>query len=324
VNINRKTFLMQLGGALTALDASFAIAQSGGGTITIVVPYAPGGAADLTARLLAQKLSERLARTVLVENKSGAAGQIGTQFVVRAEPDGNTLVLSPSGSISVTGHFKKLPYDPLKDLAAVALLAYVPSAIAVPASSSYKTLNDLLDAAKRNQAGVSYGVAGVGTHMHLSGELLSAMTGTKLVPIAYRGDTPSVAALVAGETDACIAGLGALQPMAKAGRIRILALTNSRRTSTAPNIPTAAESGVKGYSANAWIGMFAPAGTPDSVAERLNTEIAQIVRLADVKAALATAGLEPASMSIPEFIAFLVEDSKRWGALIRERGIKAE
>ncbi len=293
-------------------------------TLKIVVPFAPGGSTDIVARLVGMKLAESLGKTAVIENKPGAGGQIGILQVVRSTPDGNTLVVTPSGPISVTAHTAKLPYDPATDLTPVALVALVPTAIAVSADSPYKSVPELVAASKRNPAGISYGVAAYGTHMHLSGELLKAMTGANLIAIPYRGAAPTVAAIVSGEASVGIADLATLMPMARAGRLRILALTGARRTSIAPDVPTIDESGVKGYGADAWMGFFAPAGTPPEVIEKLNAAVSRILLQDDVKAALHASSLEPVSMSPSELRKFLASDYKQWGELIRKANIKME
>lgn len=323
MHLNRRPFLSCLAAAV-ALAVSPSVFAQASNQLKVVVPFAPGGSADVTARLVGTKVAERLGKTLVVDNKSGAGGQIGLKQVISSPADGNTLLITPSGPISISTHLGKLPYDPAKDLTPVAMIAFVPTAIAVSAASSIMSLKDLIAEGKNNPRGISYAVAAVGTHMHLSGELLRSMTGAKLEAIPYRGTAPAVTAIVGGEVPAGVSDLSTLLPMAKGGRLRILAVTGEQRTSTAPDIPTVAELGVKGYAADAWIGMFAPAGTPVAMVNRLNAEVAEVLKQPDVRSALAAAGLEPMPMTPARLQSFLDADSKKWGQLIKSSNIKIE
>jgi len=290
--------------------------------IRIIVPYPPGGSADFTARTVGVKISEGIGQPVVVENRSGAAGQVGIQAVVRSPADGYTLLTTPNGAVSISGHFQKLPYDPAKDLAPVAMLAWVPIGIAVNAAVPIHNLNDFIGFSKGKPDGVSYSVSGVGTHMHLAGELLKSMTGANLVAVPYRGTAPAATAVLSGEVPASISDLTTLLPHATSGRIRILALVNSARTTTAPDLPTVAESGVPGYGADSWIGMFAPAGTPPHIIARLNAEVARSLALPEVRQALGKAGLEPAPMKSDDMGRFVLDEIKKWGKVIKDGNIK--
>lgn len=290
--------------------------------IRIIVPVAPGGSADFIVRTVGVKISESVGQPVVVENRPGASMQIGIQAVVRSPADGYTLVVTPSGPISVSGHFQKLPYDPAKDLVPVAMLVWVPAGIAVNAALPIHNLNDFIVFSKGKPDGVSYSVAAIGTHMHLAGELLKSMTEARLVAVPYRGTAPAATAILSGEVPAGISDLATLLPHAMSGRIRILAIVNSARTATAPNLPTVSESGVPGYGADAWIGMFAPVGTPPRIIARLNTEVARSLALPDVRQAIGKAGLEPAPMNSEEMGRFVLDDTRKWGKVIKDANIK--
>jgi tripartite-type tricarboxylate transporter receptor subunit TctC len=321
----RRLCLASLLAALTAAPAaSFAQASGGGDVFKIIVPFAPGAATDILARLVGAKVADRLGKKVVVENKAGAGGQLGLQQAVRSPPDGNTVLMTPSGPISISGHITKLPYDTAKDLVPVAMIAYVPTAIAVSPASPHKSLNDLIAVAKsaNNDRPILYSVSALATHMHLAGELLKKTTGAKLQAVAYRGAAPASLAIASGEVEAGITDLATLLPLAKGGRLRILAVTGAQRTSTAPDLPTVAELGIPGYSADAWLAMFVPVGTPEAVVERLNAEVAHVLTQPDVKAAMANTGLEPMAMALPELRRFIAEDTKKWGNLIRDSNIK--
>ncbi len=308
--------------AILLASAAAAAQQYPAQPVRVILPFAPGGSLDITMRTVGAKLTESLGQPVIIDNRSGAAGQVGIQAVVRSPADGYTLVTTPSGPISITGHLQKLPYDPAKDLVSVAMLAMVPAGIAVNASLPIHSLGEFIKYSKGKSDGVSYGVSAIGTHMHLAGELLKSMTGANLVAVAYRGTAPAVTALVSGEVPAAVADLATLLPQARGGRIRILAVVNSTRTSTAPELPTFAESGVPGYGADAWIGMFAPTGVPQNIIARLNADVARALALADVRQTLEKAGLEPAPMKPEDMSRFVADDIAKWGKVIREANIK--
>ena len=321
-----KRFAMLIAWVLAALLPMAVLAQEKypSQTIRIIVPFAPGGAVDLMARVFAAKLAEHLNNAVIVENRSGAAAQLGIQSVVKAAPDGHTLLVTPSGPISITVHLQKLPYDPATDLVPVAMLSYASVGIAVSQTSEIKTLADLIAAGKSRPQGLNMSVSAIGTHMHLAGALLENMTGAKLVPIAYRGTASAAAAIASGEVDMGVSDLASLLPLARGGRLRILAVVNSARTATAPEIPTVAEMGVPGYGADAWIGLFAPAGTPADLVERLNGEVARALSLPDVRRLYLQAGAEPAQMKPAEMRQFVLDDIKKWGGVIRNAKIKID
>ena len=295
--------------------------QYPGQPIRIIVPYPPGGSSDLAVRTVGAKISESLGQPVVVENRSGAAGQVGIQVVVRSPADGYTLVATPNGPVSISAHLQKLPYDPAKDLVPVAMLAWVPIGIAVNSAVPVHNLKDFIGFSKGKPDGVSYSVSGVGTLMQLAGELMKSMTGANLVAVPYKGAAPAATAILSGEVPAGISDLVTLLPHATSGRIRILALANSTRTTTAPDLPTVAESGVPGYGADGWIGMFAPAGTPPHIIARLNAEVARSLALPEVRQALGKAGLEPAPMRSEDMGRFVLDEIKKWGKVIKDANI---
>ena len=298
--------------------------QYPGQPIRIIVPYPPGGSSDLAVRTVGVKVSESLGQPVVVENRSGAAGQVGIQAVVRSHADGYTLLATPNGPVFISGHLQKLPFDPAKDLVPVAMLAWVPIAIAVHAAVPIHSLNDFIEFSKRKADGVSYSVSGVGTLMQLAGELLKSMTGANLVAVPYKGAAPAATAILSGEVPAGISDLVTLLPHARSGRIRILAVASSTRTTTAPDLPTVAESGVPGYGADGWIGMFAPAGTPPNIIARLNAEVARSLALPEVRLTLGKAGLEPAPMKSDDMGRFVLDEIKKWGKVIKDANIRID
>ncbi|HVZ46503.1 MAG TPA: tripartite tricarboxylate transporter substrate binding protein [Ramlibacter sp.] len=318
--LSRRSLICALPAA--ALASTSALAQQN--VMHIVVPFAPGASTDMLARMVGQKVADKVGKVLVVDNKSGAGGQIGLQYVAKAPADGNTLLLTPSGPMVITAHLMKVPYDPIKDLTPVAMVAYVPTAIAVNADTPYKSLQELLAAAKDSGKPINYSVSARGTHMHLSGELLRRLTATNFTPIPYRGAAPAATAVAGGEVPMTISDLNTLLPLARSGRIRILAVTGSQRTKSAPDIPTVSELGIKGYSADAWIGMFAPAGTPEALVSRLNEETSRVLALPEVVAALQGAGLETMPMTVAQMQSFVTKDSDKWAELVRDAKIKVE
>ncbi len=318
----RSTLTFAVGVFALLLSALAGAQQYPSQPIRIIVPFLPGGSADISARTVGMRLSDSLGQPVVVENRSGATGQVGIQAVIRSPADGYTLLATPNGAVTISGYFQKLPYDPAKDLVPVAMLTWVPIGIAVNAALPVNNLRDFIEFSKEKPGGLSYSTPGIGSHMHLAGELLKSMTGANLTAVPYRGSGPSTAAILSGEVPAGIADLAALLPLAKSERIRILTITNSTRTATAPDIPTVAESGVPGYGADAWIGMFAPAGTPPHIIARLNAEIARSLALPDVRQNLLKAGLEAAPMSSVDMGRFVLDEIKKWGKVIKDGNIK--
>nr|ART40120.1 K157 [uncultured bacterium] len=290
--------------------------------IHIIVPFAPGGSADLIARTIAAKFSDSLGQQTIVENRPAGGGQLGVEMTVNAAPDGHTLLVTPNGTITITRHARQLPYDTAKDLAPVSMLATIPAGVAVNDKLPPKTLADFIKYVKERPGQLNYAIPTIGTHMHLTGELLKAASGMNIVAVPYKGTGPAAAALAGGEVQAGVADLASLLPHASRGAIRILAVTDPKRTSTAPNIPTAAEAGVPGFGVQAWIGMFAPAKTPPAIIARVNSEVAKALNMPDVREILTKAGVEPAP-STPDALAGVVRDQiDNFGKVIKQANIR--
>lgn len=293
-------------------------------TIHIIIPAAPGGSADLVARTIAARLSDTLGKPVVVESRAGAGGVIGVEAVVHAAPDGYTLLCTPGGAVAVVGHLQKLSYDAAKDLAPVAMVAFVGAGIGVNASLPIHNVAELIKASKDNPNGLSFSHSGVGTNMHLSGELLKYMTNANFVPIPYRGTSPAVQAIVSGDVPFGISDLTSLMPMAGAGKLRIIAVINSQRIGSAPDVPTVGESGVAGYAADPWLGIFAPAGTPPEIIKRLNFEIQGALTQPQLRNIFIKAGLEPVTMTPDEMRHFFFAEIEKWGKVIKDIGLKIQ
>lgn len=290
--------------------------------IKIVAAFPPGGGVDLFARTLGSKLQEALGKPVVVENRAGAAGQIGVQAVMRAPADGHTLLASSNSPVVIQPHLKRLEYDPLTVLTPVAVVAWAMLGIAVNPQSPIQNLQDLIAAAKNTSGGIAFSNPGVGTQMHLAGELLNSITGSKLMSIPYGGTSLATAAVVSGEVQVAIADLTPLIGQAEAGRVRMLAIANSRRSLAFPDIPTVAESGVSGYAADAFMALFAPARTPSAIIERLNAEVRRALQMPDVRERFLKAGLEPAILSAKESRELVVSESRKWGGVVKSANIK--
>jgi tripartite-type tricarboxylate transporter receptor subunit TctC len=292
--------------------------------ITLTLPFAPGGSADLSVRVVGERISARLGQPVIIENRPGAGGEIAATSVIRSAPDGYKLLASPNGPVVVVGNLRSISYNPATDLVPVAMLVKVPAGIAVNASLPIHSIADLVKYSKEKPGGVSYGNAGVGSHMHLSGEIFRVKTGANLVAVPYRGTAAVALAVKTGETQMGVSDLTSLMPFAAEGSLRILALVDSKRTSMAPEIPTVAESGVPGFGLDAWIGVFAPKDTPADVVSKLNASIDEALARPDVRKRLITAGLEPWIVRPEEMSAFVKSDLARWGVLLREANVKLE
>ena len=293
-------------------------------TITLVVAYAPGGTGDLVARAVSEKLAAALGQSVVVENRAGAGGAIATRSVVAAPPDGHTLLVGQTGEISITPHWNKAAgYDPDKDLQPVALATIVPLAMVAPGNAPYSTVAEMLKAAA--QKGLSFASAGAGTPGHFAGEVLKLKTKANLAHVPYKGAGPALNDVLGGHVDFFFSGFPAAAPLVKAGKLKLLAVSTGKRSSTAPDVPTVAEaSGIKDFDIALWQGFFAPRGTPKEVVARLNTELNRIIQEPDVKAKFVDGGAEVTPMSVDQFEAFVKTEVRKFAAIIKDAGIKAE
>lgn len=293
--------------------------------IRLVVPFAPGGGTDVLARIIAPKMSERLGQQVIVENRTGAGGNIGTEFVAKSAPDGYTLLLAYIGPIAVgPSLYPKLGFDPVKDFRAVSLMATIPLILVVHPSMPAKSVRELIALAKARPGQLTYGSAGNGTAQQLAGELFKLLTGTKIVAVPYRGGAPASVAVLAGEVDLLFTGALGVFPHIKAGRLRALAVTTPRRLASMPGLPTVAEAGVKGFEVVSWNGIVVPAGTPPAVVQKLNASILDALRAPDVEQRLRSQGLEIVGSSPEEFETFIRDEIAKWAKVVRAAGIKAE
>lgn len=292
--------------------------------LRLVVPFTPGTGIDLVARTVAPKLAERLARPVMVENRVGASGNIGTEAVVRSAPNGSTLLVSVNTLVMNRSLYPKLPFDPIKDLVPVTLTSWGQLVLVSHPKTSYKTASEWVAAAKAAPGRMNYASPGVGTPHHLSMELLKNTAGVFLTHIPYRGTAPAVTDLLGGQIETMFLPIHVALPYIKAGRLTALGIGSDKRHPLLPDVPTLTEAGVGKVNVDMWYGIFAPPGTSAAEVGRLNKEIKDILALDDVRRAFQTQGMDPASSSPEEFKALVEKDAVRWARLIKSQNITAE
>jgi tripartite-type tricarboxylate transporter receptor subunit TctC len=293
--------------------------------IRYIVPFAPGGTTDILGRMVAAGLSSSLGQPVVVENKPGQAGSIGSTELARAAPDGYTV-----GGGTISSHainvtlYPSLPYDPLKDFAPITMLATLPNMLIVHPGLNVNSVKELIALLKSNPNKYSFGSAGNGTSQHISGELFKIMTGTQMQHIPYKGSGPMIPDLLAGTIQLSFENITTAYPPVKAGRLKALAVTSSRRSFVAPDVPTMAEAGLAGYDISSWQAMYAPAGTPREIVARLHAETAKILRAPENQKKLSDLGLDAGGMAPDELLALMRSDIPRLGKVVRESGAKVD
>jgi tripartite-type tricarboxylate transporter receptor subunit TctC len=293
--------------------------------VRMVIAFPAGGGSDIVGRALAQHLTDLLGQPIVVENRGGAGGIIGTEFGARAAPDGYTITVGSSGGFAITPHLNpKLPYDPVRDFAPVGLFTRLTFLINVHPSVPAKSVKELTALAKARPGNLNYGSSGLGATAHLATEHFMALTGAKMIHVPYKGAAPALTALVAGEVDVLFDSMPTSLPHVRSGRIRPLAVTTLQRSELLPQLPTLDESGVKGYELASWFGLFAPAGTPRAVIERLNAAINAATARPELRRQLLNQGAEPLSGTPEDLGAYLRRELDKYGRIIRAAGVKAE
>ena len=293
--------------------------------ITYVVPFAPGGNTDTLARIIGPKLSTALGQPVVVENKPGAGGNIGSDFVAKAKPDGYTILGGTISSHAINASmYPNMPYDPIKNFEPITVLGQAPLLLVVPADSPYKSVKDLLDAAKAKPGALSFASAGNGTSPHLAGELLKSSAKIQATHVPYKGSGPAVTDILAGHVQFMFDTALIVGGHIKAGKLRPLAVTSSKRTSLFPDVPTLAEAGVPGYEIGSWQAVYAPAGTPKPIVERLNAEIVKALKSPDVAERFGGLGMEPVANTPAQMAEFNKAEVAKWAKIVKEANIKAE
>ncbi|HEV7802188.1 MAG TPA: tripartite tricarboxylate transporter substrate binding protein [Burkholderiales bacterium] len=292
--------------------------------IRLIAPFAPGGATDLLARVIGQKISERFGQSVLIDNRVGASGNIGAEIVAKAAPDGYTLLMGGVPHAISMSLYRKLGYDLAKDLSPVAMIASFPSAIVLHPSLPARSIKELIALAKAQPGQLNYGSAGNGSPNHLALELFNTMAHVKMMHVPYKGTGQMVVDLVAGQLQLASMGFPAALQNVKSGKLRVIAVTSASRSPLLPDVPTVAETGLPGFDVTSWYGVFGPAALPQDIVGRLNTEIGGMAAAADVKERFARLGAEPASLAPDAFGRYVRAEIVRWSKVVKDSGAGVE
>ncbi|SFN37803.1 tripartite tricarboxylate transporter substrate binding protein [Variovorax sp. OV329] len=312
----------------TAGLPAFAQAWPTGKPITYMVPFPAGGTTDVLGRLIGQKLGTALGTTVVVDNKGGAGGSVGSEIASRAAPDGYTLLGGTVSSHAINvSLYPKIGYDPIKSFSPVTLIGTNPTVLVVPANSPYKTLKDVVEASKAKPGGLASASAGIGTSQHLSLELLAFKSGVKFNHVPYKGSGPAIQDVIGGQVDMMFDTTVVAAPHIQSGKLRAIAVTSAKRLESMPDVPTVAESGIQGlsdYSVLSWQAIFVPTGTPAPVIDKLHAEIRKILAEPEMQEKLKNFGMQPADMSTAQIAAFQKAEVDKWAQVIKAAGIKPE
>ena len=324
--MNKLWSALAAGLALAAAVAAFpALAQSyPSRPIRLVAPFPPGGSIDVVGRLLAAKLSDSLGQQIVVDNRSGASGIIGTEVVMNSPPDGYTLLINTIPFVTNQFLMPRVPYDALRDFVQISLVASAPSFVTVHPSVPVRSIQELIALAKSKPGQLNYSAAGVGTNPHIAGELFNLLAGVDIVAVQYKGGGPADTAIIAGEVAVTFGNVSQQTAYVKGGRLRALAVTSAKRIAAMPELPTVAEAGVPGYEFETWFVLAAPKGTPRSIVDTLNSHIRKVMTPPDQVKLFEERGVTVIASSPEEAAAHLESEQKKWGRVIRERGIKAE
>jgi tripartite-type tricarboxylate transporter receptor subunit TctC len=321
-----KRFVSLFVGLAFAVAASHATAQAWPAKpIKWVVPFAPGGTTDILARTIGEKLAIALGQPVIIENKPGAGGGLGADFVAKAAPDGYTIL---GGTISTNAInaslYRNLPYDPVKDFIPITMIARVPNMLVVNNDVPAKSVAELIVLMKANPGKYTFASSGNGTSQHLSGELFKSVAGVDMQHIPYKGSPPALQDVMGGSVTMTFDNITTAWPLAKGGKLRALGVTTAKRSPAAPDVPTLAEAGLAGYEIGSWQGIFAPAGTPPEIVKRLNTEIVKIINSPEVNEKLLLLGAEPVGNSSEEFTLFVKAEVVKWGDIVKKSGARID
>jgi tripartite-type tricarboxylate transporter receptor subunit TctC len=292
--------------------------------IRFIVPYPPAGATDITARIVGQKMTQNTGQQILIENRGGAAGNIGTDIAAKAAPDGYTVLYTLSSHTINPVLFTKLPFNVETDFAPITLVATIPQIVVAHPSLPVNNIKELIALARRKPGALNYASPGSGSPGHLAGELFKLRSGTDIVHVPYKGGGPAVADVLGGQVPLLFLSIPAALPYVKAGRLRALGITTMKRTASAPEIPTLAESGLPDYDVPSWLGALAPARTPQTIVDRLHQEFVKALQAPEVKAALLAGGADAVGNTPAEFDAIIKMELKKWAKLVQQAGIKAD
>lgn len=291
--------------------------------IRLIIPFPPGGSNDVVGRVIATQLGERLGQQVLVDNRGGAGGVIGTEMAAKAAPDGYTLLFI-SSAFAANSSLYKLPYDPVKAFVPVAMIAAGPNVLAVAPGLAVNSLKDLLAMARAKPGQLNYASAGVGSFQHLGSALFVSMARVNIVHVPFKGGGPAMVDVIAGNTQVMLGSLVQTLPQIKSGKLKALGVGGARRSPTLPEVPTIAEAGVPGYEAVNWWGIIAPAGSPAAVVNRLHKELGSIAQTADMQKRFEAEAVEAVQMSTSDFAQYIERETVKWARVVKEAGIKAE
>ncbi len=293
--------------------------------IRLIVPFAPGGGNDTLTRAIGQKLTESLSQQVVVDNRAGAGGVVGAEIVAKATPDGHTLLMGSSSLAVNASLIAKLPYDPLKDFAPIALVGATSYLLVVHPSLPIKSVSELIAFAKARPGHLNYASGGIGSPLHLAAELFKGMAGVNLTHIPYKGGVPAVSAVLGAEAQVVFGSVTTTLSTVKSGRLRALAVTSAQRSALLPELPTVAEAGVPGYEATNWYGVLAPAGTPQVIIAKLNAELIKTLQMPDLRERmLSNQGIEPLGSPPEQFAAYLRDEVAKWAKVTKAVGISAQ
>jgi tripartite-type tricarboxylate transporter receptor subunit TctC len=292
--------------------------------IRLLVPAPPGGGTDLLARMVGQKLTEAWRQQFIIDNRAGASGMIASEIVARADPDGHTLLMCFTTHATNPSLYPNMPYDTVRDFAAVAMAGVIPSVLVLHLSLPPQSVKEFIAYAKERPGKLNYGSAGNGSGTHLSTVLFSAMTGTRMVHVPYKGAVPALTDLLAGQLHFMFGNMASALPHVRSGKLRALAVTSAKRSASAPELPTIAETGLPGYEATAWFALFAPARTPAAIVSKLNNEVNALFNLPDVKERMLGLGADALPMTPRELGAHVESEIVKWGRLIKASGAKAD
>ncbi len=292
--------------------------------IRIVVPFAPGGGADIIARILGQKMTDKWGQQVVVDNRAGASGNIGNELVARAVPDGYTLLMASSALAINPSVFKRVSYDAVRDFAPITQPVLLPNILVVHPSLPVKTVKDLIALAKSRPGQISYASAGAGTGTHLAAEMFKIMAGVDMVHVPYKGGGAVIGDLLGGQVALTFATLPSVMPYVKAGRLRAVAMTTSRRWPGLADVPTIAESGFPGFEISTWIGLLAPAGTPKEVVGKLHDEVVRILKLPDIRERIEGLGMEPVGDTPDQFAQYIRSEITKYAKIVKQSGARVD
>jgi tripartite-type tricarboxylate transporter receptor subunit TctC len=292
--------------------------------VKMVVPFPPAGATDVVGRIVAQKLTERLGQSVVVENRPGAGGTIGSDLVAKAAPDGYTILMATSSTHSIGPVLQKLPYDPIRDFAAITHVANVPNVLVVSPKLPVANVKELIAYAKANPGKLNFASSGVGTIVHLNAELFKMLTGVDMVHVPYKGTALSIPDVANGNIAMLFDSLASVMPHVKAGNVRPLAVNAPQRSPLLPEVPTLAEAGLPAFDRYTWFGMFAPAGTPPEVVRRLQAEVAAALKAPDLRERFDAVGAEPVGSTPEQFVERIRSDSVKWAEVIKAANVKVQ